>query len=266
MEKQRPLILITNDDGVASKGLRALIDSVLPLGDVLVVAPDGPRSAQSNAMTVTIPIRIKKLEESAHCTIYQCTGTPTDCVKIAIDQLAPRKPNVVVSGINHGANTSVSIIYSGTMGAAMDACVSGIPAIGFSLCSFDPKASFCNAMRYANRITNEILQHKLPRYICLNVNIPDVEDVKGIKICRQAAGYWNEEFINRKDPSGRNYYWLAGNYVNAEKAEKDTDEWAIENGFVSIVPVKVDMTAYEYMDELKTWNYGNLESSRKTEE
>lgn len=252
---QTPLILITNDDGIHAKGLQSLIDCLRPLGDLFVVAPDGPRSAQSSALTVTTPLRVKKTLEEGGLTVYTCNGTPADCVKLALNQLCPRKPDIVVSGINHGMNSSISIIYSGTMGAALEGCVNGIPAIGFSLSSYDSHAEFSKAMKYAYAITKKTIATGLPRTICLNVNVPDTEHIKGISICRQSEGYWAEEFIRREDPSGKHYYWLTGEFINAEKQNNDTDEWALENGYVSIVPVKVDMTAYEYMDELKKISY-----------
>lgn len=251
----KPLILITNDDGGTAKGIRTLIECLRPLGDIFVVAPDGPRSAQSSALTVTKPLRAKKVVEEDGITEYLCNGTPADCIKLALRELCPKKPDIIVSGINHGMNTSISIIYSGTMGAAIEGCVSGIPSIGFSLNTFDPNADFTTAIKYAYKITKETLAKGLHRYVCLNVNIPDKEAIKGIKICRQSEGYWNEEFIKREDPLGRNYYWLSGVFYNAEEHSEDTDEWALRNDYISIVPVKVDMTAYEYMDELKKNNY-----------
>jgi len=251
----KPLILITNDDGIHAKGIQSLITCLLPLGDVFVIAPDGPRSAQSSALTVTTPLRVKKTTDEEGLITYVCNGTPADCVKLALNQLCPHKPDIIVSGINHGMNSSISIIYSGTMGAALEGCVNGIPAIGFSLSNYDPHADFNKAMKYAYSITKKTLAKGLPRSICLNVNIPDTDHIKGVKICRQSEGYWSEEFIRREDPSGKHYYWLTGEFINAERQNEDTDEWAMENGFVSIVPVKVDMTAYEYIDDLKKIKY-----------
>ncbi len=253
----KPLILITNDDGIIAKGIQSLISCLLPLGNLFVVAPDGPRSAQSSALTVTTPLRVKKIKEEDGLTEYICNGTPADCVKLALNQLCPRKPDIIVSGINHGMNSSISIIYSGTMGAALEGCVNGIPSIGFSLCNYDPRANFDTAMAYAYKITKKTMATGLPRTICLNVNIPDLPEdkIQGISICRQSEGYWAEEFVQRKDPSGKRYYWLTGQFINAEKQNSETDEWALENGFISIVPVKVDMTAYEHLDELKKIDY-----------
>lgn len=250
-----PLILISNDDGISAKGIQSLIESMRPLGSVIVVAPDSPRSAQSSALTVTTPLRVKKIHEEEGLLQYICNGTPSDCVKLALNQLCPKKPDVVVAGINHGTNSSISVIYSGTMGATIEGCVNGIPSIGFSLCNFDPRADFSTAMIYAQKITKKIIQEGLPKGICLNVNIPDLKTIKGIKVCRQSEGYWSEEFIKREDPYGKHYYWLTGEFINAEKLNDDTDEWALENGYISMVPVKVDMTAYEYINDLKKLDY-----------
>ncbi len=262
-ENAKPLILITNDDGVMARGIHCLIESAKSLGEVIVVAPDGPRSAQSSALTITTPLRVKKIEEEADLTIYQCNGTPADCVKLAINQVCPRRPDLVLSGINHGTNSSISIIYSGTMGAAIEGCVAGIPSIGFSLCSFDPRADFTQAVEYATKVTQKVIEAGLPTGVCLNVNIPAPHHkVQGVKVCRQSDGYWSEEFIKRKDPADKTYYWLSGEFINAEQMSDDTDEWALEHGYVSIVPVKVDMTAYEYMNDLKNW-INDLESGKE---
>ena len=252
----KPLILVTNDDGANAKGIQSLIDCLRSLGDIFVVAPDGPRSAQSSAITVNMPLRVEKTHEEEGLISYICNGTPADCVKLALHQLCSRKPDMVVSGINHGTNSSISIIYSGTMGAAIEGCVNGIPSIGFSLNSYDPRSNFNDAMEYAYKITKKTLAEGLPNNICLNVNIPDNQHtIQAVKICRQSEGHWIEDFMKRKDPFGKNYYWLTGEFINTEKQNDDTDEWALENGFVSIVPIKVDMTAYEYMDELKKIDY-----------
>ncbi len=251
----KPLILVTNDDGVAAKGLGSLIEAVLPLGKVVVVAPDGPRSAQSSALTVTNPLRVKIITKEDNLIVYQCNGTPADCIKLAINQLLERKPNLVVSGINHGTNSSISVIYSGTMGAAIEGCVCGVPSIGFSLCSFDPRANFSQAMLHARAIAKKVLTEGLPHNVCLNVNIPDTQKIEGVKICRQSDGYWEEEFEKRQDPMGKNYYWLTGQFVNAESVSDDTDETALSEGYVSIVPIKIDMTAYEFMSDLNKWTY-----------
>ena len=251
---QRPLILITNDDGIYAPGLKALVAAVKPLGDVLVVAPDGPRSAQSNELKVTVPLRSKKLSEEPGVAIWQCNGTPTDCVKMGIRKIADRWPDILLSGINHGRNTSISVIYSGTMGAALEGCVDDIPSIGISHCDFRPDADFTAAGKIAYEVTAKVLKEGLPRYTCLNVNVPETQDIKGIRISRQAAGHWEEVLDQRQDPTGRNYYWLGGEFVDHEPDAEDTDEWAVQNGYVSITPVQLDMTNYKYMEHLKDWN------------
>ncbi len=251
----KPLILITNDDSLSAKGIYALIDSMKNLGQLVVVAPDSPSSGQSKAITVNSPIRISKTLEENGLTIYKCTGTPTDCVKLALDQILTRKPDLMVSGINHGSNSSISVLYSGTMGAALEGCVERIPSIGFSLCSFNPRADFSGAMKYANIIVKNVLKNGLPEGICLNVNIPETEDIKGVKICRQSRGYWEEEFVRREDPTGRQYFWLTGQFRNDEPDAEDTDEWALKNGYVSVVPCHADLTAKEYIKCLSEWNY-----------
>ncbi len=249
------LILITNDDGVSAKGLASLIEAMLPLGQVVVVAPDGPRSAQSSALTVTMPIRTKVVSKGENLLLYQCNGTPADCVKIALHQLLDRTPDLIVSGINHGVNSSISVIYSGTMGAAIEGCIDGVASIGFSLNSFAPHANFSQAILYARAIAKKVLEKGLPRNVCLNVNFPETQKIEGVKICRQADGYWEEEFEKRQDPMGKNYYWLTGHFVNSEPTSDDTDEAALAQGYISVVPVKVDMTAYEFMNDLNQWTY-----------
>lgn len=248
----KPLILVTNDDGINAKGIQVLIECMQELGDVIVCAPDGPRSAQSSALTVTMPIRVKKTVEEDGLTVFVCSGTPADCVKLALNQLVPRKPDLLVSGINHGTNSSISVIYSGTMGAAIEGCLNNIPSIGYSLYSFDPRADFTQTIPFTKQIASNILKTSLPANICLNVNFPEPHHpIKGVRICRQSEGYWLEEFDKRVDPMGKSYYWLSGEFVNSEKQNDETDEWALENAYVSVVPTKVDMTAYEYINDLK---------------
>ena len=252
---KKPLIFITNDDSVYAKGIQSLIECLRPLGDILVVAPDNPRSAQSSALTVASPLRLSKIEEEDGLQIYRCNGTPTDCVKLAMSQLVARKPDLLVSGINHGTNASVSIMYSGTMGAALEGCIAGIPSFGVSLCDYSPRADFLQSMKYTYIIAKNILQKGLPKGICLNVNVPAISDIKGVLVCRQAEGLWKEEFVKREDPNGKHYYWLTGYFHNAEPQSDDTDEWALAAGYVSVVPCKIDMTAHEFICDLKQWNY-----------
>jgi 5'-nucleotidase len=251
----KPLILITNDDGVSSRGIQALISCLEGVGHLFVVAPDGPRSAQSSAITVNEPIRARKIKEEEDLTVFKCSGTPADCVKLAVNQLLPRKPDLLVSGINHGPNSSISILYSGTMGAAMEGCVNSIPSVGFSHCSLDPRADMGAAMKYALNISKQVLQNGLPEGICLNVNIPNQKEIAGVKVVKQTKGKWTEEFMKREDPHGRDYYWLTGMFKNDEDHNPHTDEYALNNGYVSIVPCKIDLTDYDFIETLKTWNY-----------
>ncbi len=251
-DNDKPVILVTNDDGVDAKGIRSLIEVVRPLGKVLVVAPADPHSGMSHAITVKVPLRIAKIQEEDNLLIYKCYGTPVDCVKMAFNQLLTEKPDLLVSGINHGSNASTSVFYSGTMGAVLEGCINQVPSIGFSLLNLDFDADFTAAMDVAGTIIHKVLREGLPLSVCLNVNIPDGprEAIAGIKMCRQNKGYWKEEFDQRVDPTGRNYFWLTGNFYNTEPDATDTDEWALEHQFVSVVPQKIDLTCY---DTLKTF-------------
>ncbi len=254
MAKEK-LILITNDDGFTSVGIASLAEAMEGLGDVMIVAPLEPQSGMSQAITVKHPLRVDKAQLNG-CISYSVNGTPTDCVKLACNQLLPRKPDLLVSGINHGSNSSTSVLYSGTMGAALEGCVNGIPSIGFSLISYDPKANFDTAKIFARKIASQVLSHGLPLHTCLNVNIPEVaeDQIKGIRICRQTMGFWQEEFDRRTDPSGHDYYWLTGEYFNREPEATDTDEWALKNNYIAIVPLRTDLTSYPTIDLLKTWD------------
>lgn len=250
---KKPLILITNDDGDLANGIEVLTRLMLELGEVVVVAPDGPRSAQSNALTVTHPIRFKLLESSENLTRYSCTGTPTDCVKLALNEILDRKPDLLVSGINHGSNAAINVIYSGTMGAVLEGCENDISSIGFSIDDHSMNADFSYFGKYILQITRKVLEQGLPSGICLNVNSPKNE-IKGIRISRQCSGHWAKEFARRADPQGRTYFWLTGHFENHEPDAEDTDEWAIANGYISIVPTKIDLTAYDMINTLKEWN------------
>lgn len=245
----KPLILITNDDGDSARGIEVLTRVMQQLGDVIVMAPDGPRSAQSNAITVTHPIRYKLIEQTDGLTRYICTGTPTDCVKLALNEVVQRKPDLIVSGVNHGSNAAVNVIYSGTMGAVLEGCENGISSVGFSICDHSFNADFSRFEKYIYEISAKILQNPLPRGICLNVNAPTGE-IKGMKICRQCDGQWTKEFAKRFDPVGRTYFWLTGEFTNFEPEATDTDEWALANGYVSVVPTKIDLTAHDYLTPL----------------
>lgn len=250
MSEKKPLILITNDDGDTAKGINVLTKLMMEIGDVVVMAPDGPRSGQSNALTVNHPIRFKKLEDKPGLIRYSCNGTPTDCVKLALNEVLHRKPDLLVSGINHGSNAAINVIYSGTMGAVLEGCENAIPSIGYSISNFDPDADFSAFEPYILQIARQILKNGLPYGICLNVNAPKAT-IKGVKIARQCEGHWTKEFARATDPHGRNYYWLTGYFDNHEPEAQDTDEWALANDYVSVVPTKIDMTAHEYLGELR---------------
>jgi len=253
IEKNDKLILLTNDDGLYAAGLKTLLEVMEEFGKVVLISTTESMSGMSQALTVKTPLRVKLLEENDKHRIYACNGTPTDSVKIAINQLLERMPDWVVSGINHGANASVSVLYSGTMAAAIEGCLYGITSVGFSLNNFSPTADFSACRKYIRIVMKMVSKESLPPGVCLNVNIPKAlkDDIKGIKVCRQAKGNWREEFEKRKDPMGKTYYWLTGVFMNHEPESTDTDEWALANNYVSVVPVSVDMTAHWFIDKLK---------------
>jgi 5'-nucleotidase len=244
---RKPLILVTNDDGIHAPGITALVKVALALGEVYVVAPDKPQSGMGHAITINSTLRVDKVSAHQGAQSWSCTGTPVDCVKMAINKLMPRKPDLVLSGINHGANHSINIIYSGTMSAAMEGAIEGIPSIGFSLLDYSIEADFTAATVTAAKISAWVLAHGLAKGVCLNVNIPrlHIDEIKGIKTCRQCSGTWNEELDERTDPSGRKYYWLTGKFESFEPDATDTDVWALENGYVSVVPSQFDLTAHQ---------------------
>ncbi len=253
MENKKPLILITNDDGYQAKGIEALIDSVKDLGDIIVVAPDGPRSGMSSAITSLQPLRVYLISESQNIKVYATTGTPVDCVKLGISELAERRPDIVLSGVNHGSNAAVAVLYSGTMGAAIEGAVFKIPSIGFSLLDHSHNADFTYSKKYIHSITKQVLEDGLPSGTCLNVNIPKGDDIKGIRVCRQTSGQWVNEFMQSKDGADKDIYWLTGNFENDEPSDEMTDEWALANRYVSVVPVKVDMTNHDLIASIKFW-------------
>jgi 5'-nucleotidase len=253
LEKGDKLILLTNDDGLYAAGLKTLLEVMEEFGKVVMISTMESMSGMSQALTVKTPLRVKLLEENEKHRIYTCNGTPTDSIKLAVNQLLERMPDFVAAGINHGSNASVSVLYSGTMAAAIEGCLYGITSVGFSLNSFLPTADFTICKEYIRIVMNKLALEPLPAGICLNVNIPatDKDKIRGIKICRQSKGNWKEEFEKRKDPMGKTYYWLTGLFQNHEPDSVDTDEWALANNYVSLVPVTVDMTAHGYIDKLK---------------
>lgn len=252
----KPVILITNDDGIMAPGIRNLVAFMREIGDVVVVAPDKGQSGMGHAVTITHPLRLEKIDVDGDHQEYSCSGTPVDCVKLAVNKVLHRKPDVLVSGINHGSNSSINVIYSGTMSAAIEGAMEGIPSIGFSLLDYSLDADFVSAKSYIQSIVRNVLNHGLPKGNCLNVNIPAVktEKIKGVRVCRQADANWVEEFDHRKDPRGKDYYWLTGKFELFEDSD-ETDEWALANNFISVVPVQFDFTAYPLIEKLKNWNF-----------
>ena len=251
--KEQPLILVTNDDGITAPGIRALIEVMNELGDVVVVAPDSPQSGMGHAVTInsTLYLDLIQIDDGPQVE-YKSNGTPVDCVKLGISEVLHRKPDLVVSGINHGSNSSINVIYSGTMSAAVEGGIEGISSIGFSLLDYKWDADFSAAKYFAKQIAGNILNNGMPKGVVLNVNIPalPLNEIKGIKVARQANAKWNETFDRRENPHGRKYYWLSGEFVNNDKGE-DTDEFALANAYVSVVPIQYDMTAYAVIDQLK---------------
>lgn len=254
---KKPLILVTNDDGITAPGIRNLIEVMREIGEVVVVAPDKPQSATGHAITINNTLYLNKISKEGQIPEYACSGTPVDCVKFAVNEILERKPDLCVSGINHGSNSSINVIYSGTLSAAVEAGIEGIPAIGFSLSDYDWNADFEPTKTYIRTLALQVLEHGLPQGVILNVNFPKLSasQLKGIKICRQARAMWIEKFDKRKTPQGKDYYWLTGEFVNLDQGE-DTDEWALGNGFVSVVPVQFDLTAHHAIPELNSWKLG----------
>lgn len=249
----KPTILVVNDDGITAPGIRTLAHLMQELGDVVVVAPDSPQSAMGHAITISKPLRLEKVRIYDDITeTYQCSGTPVDCVKLAVNKVLHRKPDLCVSGINHGSNSSINVIYSGTMSAAMEGAIEGIPSIGFSHASFGMDTDFEPVKKYITALAKEVLAKGLPKGVLLNVNFPNCEKLEGLKICRQAVAKWEEEFDERLDPHRRKYYWLTGKFV-LQDAGNDTDEHALANGYASVVPVQFDFTAHHAIAELNNW-------------
>ena len=253
---EQPVILITNDDGITAPGIMNLVEAVKDLGKVIVVAPDRPQSGMGHAITIGQPLRLHKVHAFGDIESYACSGTPVDCVKLAVDKVLHRKPDLCLSGINHGANHSINVIYSGTMSAAVEAAIESIPSAGFSLLDYNIEADFSGARKYARMVVEKMLATKLDKHAVFNVNIPSVPEelLNGIMVCKQAYAKYEEDFVERIDPNGRKYYWLTGEFVNFDKGT-DTDVWALANNYVSVVPVQFDLTNYVLMNRLKKlWN------------
>ncbi len=251
------MILVTNDDGITAPGLRTLVRCMQDLGEVVVVAPDSPQSGMGHAITIDNTLYSKRVvidPDAGAPREYSCSGTPADCVKLALQEILDRRPDICVSGINHGSNSSINVIYSGTMSAAIEAGIEGIPAIGFSLCDYSWEADFSPAEEAVKKIVAEALENKIPKGVVLNVNIPKVDKagLKGIKVCRQARANWKEKFDKRTNPSGKDYYWLTGEFQLMDKGE-DTDEWALSQGYISVVPTQFDLTAHFAIQDINSW-------------
>ncbi|WP_077155246.1 5'/3'-nucleotidase SurE [Bacteroides bouchesdurhonensis] len=259
MENKRPLILVSNDDGIMAKGISELVKFLRTLGEIVVMAPDAPRSGSASALTVTQPVHYKLVKQEVGVTVYKCSGTPTDCIKLAWNTVLDRKPDLVVGGINHGDNSATNVHYSGTMGVVIEGCLKGVPSIGFSLCNHDMGADFEAAGPYIRKIAAMVLEKGLPPLTCLNVNFPDTPDIKGIKVCEQAKGCWTNEWEVCPRQNDRNYFWLTGEFVDHEPENEKNDHWALANGYVAITPTKVDLTAYDFIDELNQWIEENEE-------
>lgn len=255
MKKDRPLILISNDDGFRAKGINSLIEMLRPIGNLIVCAPEGARSGYSCAFSATSPLFLKKVREEDGLQVWSCSGTPIDCVKLALSELCgDRKPDLVVSGINHGDNASVNSRYSGTMGAVFEGAMKRIPSVAFSLCRYEEDADFSPMATVVKNVVQKVLQEGLLDGVCLNVNCPGTPSYKGIKICRMANGDWENEVVRSRHARGFDYYWLVGEYHNYEPEAEDTDRWALDHGYVAITPSQVDITNYETIDIMKSWN------------
>lgn len=251
----KPLILLSNDDGVTAKGINELIKALDGIAQIVVMAPDGPRSGSAGAITSESPVKYTKIKEEKDLTIYSCTGTPVDCIKLALHTVVSRTPDLIIGGINHGDNSSVNVHYSGTMGVVIEGCLKGLPSIGFSLCNHDHNADFTPTLPYIRKITENVLENGLPQGICLNVNFPDTPHLNGVRVCQQTKGTWENEWKRCTHPRGGEYFWLTGNYKNMEPENEKSDHWALDNGYVAITPTQIDVTAYQIIDELNSWDY-----------
>lgn len=255
MNENRPLILLSNDDGVGAEGLLRLTETLCEVGDVVVFAPNGPRSGMSCAITSTKPITYKQLSRKEGLTVYSCTGTPVDCVKLALSEVLPVKPDLLVSGINHGGNHALAVHYSGTLGAAFEGCVFSVPSIGVSLDKYSEGADFSESCRLAKMLARQVLVHGLPYGTYLNLNVPNLPEVKGIAVGRQTAGKWEREYNREETETGETQYWLTGDFEPLIPVYPDSDVVLMNDGYASLVPCKVDVTDYVFTDELKKWRF-----------
>lgn len=251
LPSDRPVILVTNDDGYQAAGINRLVESLRGLGRIIVCAPNSPRSGFSASFTCTRPVTLQRLSDDGEVAIYSCSGTPVDCVKLALHRFfCQRRPDLIVSGINHGGNDSICVMYSGTMGAVLEGCVVGVPSIGFSLLDHCPTADFSHAVAYTRQITAAVLAHPMPQGVVLNVNIPAVAEIKGVRVCRQAQGEWIKEFHHREgdEQEGVATFQVTGEYRNLEPEATDTDRYWLEHDYVSVVPTHVDYTCHKGFD------------------
>ena len=253
MEIKRPLLLISNDDGYQAKGIRELVEMVSDLGDIIVCAPESARSGFSCAFSAMTPLKLQLREKRKGVEIWSCNGTPVDCVKMALAEIVPRTPDMVIGGINHGDNASVNVHYSGTMGVTLEGCMKYIPSVAYSLCDHRDDANFEPLRPLVRTITMRVLEEGLPMGVCLNVNFPLVPEYKGVRVCRMAKGTWGQEVVRCAHPRGYDYWWMVGKYTNDEPTATDTDNWALANGYVAITPTQTDVTAYTAIDNIKSW-------------
>jgi 5'-nucleotidase len=252
MEIKRPLLLISNDDGYQAKGINCLIKMLSDYGDIIVCAPESACSGFSCAFSATTPLRLRLREKRDGVEVWSCNGTPVDCVKMALAEIVPRKPDMVIGGINHGDNASVNAHYSGTMGVTIEGCMKYIPSVAYSLCDHHEDADFEPLRPLIRAITQKVLQEGLPLGTCLNVNFPLVETYKGVRVCRMAKGTWGNEVTKCHHPRGYDYWWMVGHFTNDEPEAEDTDNWALTHGYVAITPTQIDVTAYSAMDIIKS--------------
>ncbi len=248
--KDKPLILITNDDGVDAKGIKELTGCLRDLGEMIVFAPDGPRSGMSGAITSLIPVKYSLIKKETGLTVYSCNGTPVDCVKLALNDILDRKPDLIVSGINHGGNMAICVHYSGTIGAAIEGCILGVPSIGISLTSHDKNADFSECCRLGRKLARRILKEGLPDGTYLNLNVPEIQEVKGIQVCHQTSGRFVNEYMRSENASGEPVYWLTGSFRNSSPLQSGDDVLALDSGYASLVPCKIDVTDYDFMQNL----------------
>ncbi len=254
MKEGEKLILVVNDDGYRAQGINVLAREMMALGEVIVVAPDGARSGAGCSITPTLPVQLRQISEEPGLKVVACSGTPVDCVKLALEQVCPRTPDLVVSGINHGDNASISIHYSGTMGAALEACMKGVPAVGYSLRTHSQQCDFQPYLGVVRQVAGHVLQHGLPQDVCLNVNFPEVGKLAGSRVCRMARGIWSSEWAPAEHPHGADFFWLTGYFTNLEPEAEDTDYWNLDHGYATITPIHLDMTAHEAISSLGELN------------